>query len=840
MTTTRRNTSTKLVLALCSAALLTPAFPASTALAQDVDESTASDAETAFLKAYYLETGLRDLERATAAYARVIAEHPDAGRVTAGAMLGWARCQRTLKDAAIATSTFEKVRDQFPGTPEAKQAEQELAARSTPAAARDETALANLVLGALNTGNGESAASFGDRGVPFVAEKLRDANPTTVYRAAHALVAVDSELSRRTLTQAFRDERVLYPAQLSVSNIPLNSELQRAAVESPIRALSDRAIAMALAAGTTSTWLTERVVADAELRAKYLTPETDNVDDDAYPHIVAAALRSDIPDVRRAAIEALLATTSKSSQRPRAPEWNVLMSPDERTLADQEAVRAMAHVMGDLARWTLVPAEDLLHALLKDEKTARVGAMLLAKGGSRGPTPDAGILITALEGLSSSSFSGAPSPAAARVVFSALGREPAAADLARLGLDCVPDDDFHALVYWLLDRDRLTREGALAMQSGLAGHPRKHTELLKLLSNSDYKATTAEWASELFVRGLRSDDLRVKASAVAGLAGSTAQGGVDLGPHLKNLGAMLDSPDLDLVKRALTALRAAGPAGMVEVSSRLSDECPHVDLLLRALNGVAEPSTASALRAYFGATREEHRWMLAAATIFAIEGDGAEAWAREAIDAGPGARTTMLVDAISFAAAHIPSWSAERMLLRAVQQAPGRIDWEASDPQAFEPSLPIDVIRKVALAALASAAVTDRRWGAKVSRALLDVTAWDALVTAAADLDSEVRDDARSALRSIREAEQELAEFRAEGEMRKTRLRIDELLASEDTLDRRGGVAAIVAVGDADTVQRLVKIAADDPDEQVREDARKGLMAIGARRTGSSPPSEPK
>jgi HEAT repeat protein len=149
--------------------------------------------------------------------------------------------------------------------------------------------------------------------------------------------------------------------------------------------------------------------------------------------------------------------------------------------------------------------------------------------------------------------------------------------------------------------------------------------------------------------------------------------------------------------------------------------------------------------------------------------------------------------------------------------------------------------RELAIAALRSSSLKDRQWGAEAETNLLDIAAWDALLAVAQDTDSFVRDWAREALRSIRAKETEMAEFRAMGEERVTRKRIEALIASDEPTSRRAGVAAIAATGLAGMVNDLIRLAAEDKDENVRDDARKALLAIAKPVAPiSQPPAEKK
>jgi HEAT repeat protein len=181
----------------------------------------------------------------------------------------------------------------------------------------------------------------------------------------------------------------------------------------------------------------------------------------------------------------------------------------------------------------------------------------------------------------------------------------------------------------------------------------------------------------------------------------------------------------------------------------------------------------------------------------------------------------------------------------AFAKTPGRV---YPDEDGAAEGLPADATREVALLALKSPSSEDRAWGAEQEQHLLDIDAWDALLAAAQDHDVRVRDAARDALRAIRAKESEMAEFRAMGEERATRLRIESLLRPKDGEGRservvrvRAGVAAIAATNLAGMVNDLIRLAAEDEDESVREDARKALLAMAKPAVPApQPPAEKK
>lgn len=202
-----------LVTTLLLAFAATPALPA--AIARTDDPHAA-----AFYEAFYLESGLRDFERAEQAYAAVAmkATTPSAKNYLVSALVGRGRClialgrrdeAKRVLDSALAIEPGHAEATRLLAPPEDSGIDPELKARIT------------ALVQKLATSEREQAAAdlrrVGALALPFLADGLRSRDVAVVDQCAILLGQHSTPASCAILAAAFRDPAVVFPRSLGAA-----------------------------------------------------------------------------------------------------------------------------------------------------------------------------------------------------------------------------------------------------------------------------------------------------------------------------------------------------------------------------------------------------------------------------------------------------------------------------------------------------------------------------------------------------------------------------------------------------------------------------------------------
>jgi hypothetical protein len=824
----------------------TPAFP------QDVARpaaSSADSAEDAFLKAYFAEKELKDYAAAEKAYAAVVAMNGASHEVLARATLGRARCLAQLKRGDESAALFAKVEKDFADIADA--ANEARAARQATAGTvegpLDDRIRATLDLPTWR----DEAWKFGERGVASLVNVMTtDELPERVYRAAETLGRMDVPAAYEALAAAVDSRNSKYPEQVSnaaqADFLPMKA--LRRLVDSKDAAVRKHALIRLAFFNDPKALAT--IVADPPLRASYFAS---NPNSENFGRALVAALA--------AGGEARDAALARLRGERLAPEATAaFLDPPAAVLDDAEALAAIAPMVDEMSlsiaagSSTRHPSRELVVAFLRHPATAETGVRftLLRKGPSADPA--AFVDAVARFGFGKEYSGGNWSDAQlADALVAAFGPKPTPEILKRLAAawPAFPDGNLNtkrlaAFLDRLIASGVTDEESLLAFQEGLPREPWQQHQVFVYALMNDRRASDpiGPWATKAFLRELaRTADRDMHGVAASALSRwqNVFGDAAGLRQHLPELVAALGDGGTDDIARVLGALK---PASIDALKSALPTH-PHKAVVVETLVDLGDKSSGDAIERVLaesgdierdGTRKDEVK--AAAAALIMIRGPAAKDALAAALTAHDGRDARSIFEAIADSdavAAALGDQARFELVKVAIEKAPGTVD---AYPGATN-HLPAESLRALAVLALGSKSVADRRWGAYEEKTLLDVAAWDALLAAAQDSDNDLRDTARDALRAIRAKENEMAEFRAMGEERATRKRIESLIASNKQDDRRAGVAAIAATGMTGMVNDLIRLAAEDKDDSVRDDARKALLAMAKPAAPVAPATQP-
>jgi len=830
-----RKATTTLVL---TTALLT--WTGAAARAQDkpsAEAPSADAAEEAFLKAYFAEKELKDYAAAEKAYAGLQSAFAQASHEVLGrATLGRARCLRELKRVDEADALFAKVEKDFA---DVKDVAAESHAALQASTSKSDGSLDARIRADLSLGTWRNDAwKYGERGVPTIVAMLRDDSPEMVYRAAETLARMESGQAHDALVNVLDGRaQTTYPEQVrnaALSDYVRKSVLTRLAEVKDAEVRTNALKRLVFELGDAKA--TETVLSDAAVAASFI--ESRRQTEGAGRFLVAALARGG--DTRDAALRRLRGEPLDGATIAG------LFDPPAAVLADAEAVAAIAPHVVARARAVAdnkTPSPALVAAFTRFPETAVVGVQWTL--GMNRPSADAAAFVAALGRVG---FCGSSSAA----LTIALGPKPSPELLKKLAAAWPDYRDWtvegERLPHFLreLIKSGVTDEASLlAFQEGLAPQPSQlHRQFVEELKGS--KDTIGAWAAKAFLRelALKTDRETHQIAAIRLLEWQQSYGdAAGLSSHVPEIVAALGQGGSD---QLIEVLACFGQRSIDALKSALPTH-PHKAVVVEALAQLGDKSSADAIEQVLAEASEiadddarTDDVKTAATALMRIRGAAAKDALATALVAHGGRDAQRIFEAISdFDRAGVAFGKPARFELCkiAIEKAPGVVD---AYPDATN-RLTTEMLRALAVLALGSASIEDRRWGANQEKYLLDAAAWDALLAAAQDSDNDLRDTSREALRAIRAKENEMAEFRAMGEERATRKRIETLLASKSDEQRRAGVAAIAATNLAGMVNELIRLAAEDESDNVRDDARRALLALAKPAVPApQPPAEKK
>ncbi len=838
-----RKATTTLVL---TTALL--AWATTPATAQDAAKpaaASADSAEDAFLKAYFSEKELQDYAAAEKAYAAVIATSGASHEVVARSTLGRARCLVALKRADEAAPLFARAEKEFA---EFKDVAAEAHAALAASAGRADGSLEARIRTDMRLFSGD-AWKYGERGVPTIAEMLKDDSPQMVYFAAYTLARMDARSAHEALEQAIEGRAdTTYPEQVR------KAVMEDLASESTLRFLmrSKDAVVRAHAIDRLATTYGDagavtELATDATLRAWFFRDRAPN---EAYGRVLVAALAMG-GEARAAALARL-----RGDPMP-LEAFLPFLDPPDAMLSDVETLAEIAPVFATNPRPAgRVPSPALVAAFTRLPVTAATGVKLTLETRRMSADPSAFVGAVARAGF--------PAPkrtdlqewdqtVIADELVAALGPKPTPDLLHRLAAAWPKYRDWSsegerlpAFLRALIASGVSDEASLLAFQEGLSPDAMKlHQQFTYALRGTLPGPTPiGAWAAKSFLRELAlKTDLETHQAAAEGLDMWQAKFGdeADLSSHVPELVAALGAGGSDHLIEVLAKYRVAS----IDALKSALPTHTHKAVVVEALAKLGDKSSGDAVDRVLAEAGEiaddaarKDEIQTAATALIRIRGPAAKDALAVALTAHDGRDAQSVFEAIAEsdgAAAALGNPARRDLAKLALEKVPGVID---ACPGATN-DLPAESLRALAIAALESSSVRDRRWGADQEKTLLDATAWDKLFRAAQDADTDVRDTARDALRAIRAKETEMAEFRAMGEERATRKRITSLIESDTAEDRRAGIAAIAATALPGMVNDLIRLAAQDRDGAVRDDARKALLAMAKTAAPAPQPTQP-
>ena len=203
------------------ALLFALASAAPTARAEEggaTNAAPADELEEQFYRAYYAENGLRDFAKAGEQYAEVFRAARTAGRndLAVKALLGRARCMRTIGNADEAKAAIEGVIALDPENEEARAASAEEEGASPDDALLHR--IRDLILNGLYNGSSDSARELlllGDRCLPELEKALYETNLGRVEAAATYLASLGGPAASDILIRAMRDPNVVFRSAIA-------------------------------------------------------------------------------------------------------------------------------------------------------------------------------------------------------------------------------------------------------------------------------------------------------------------------------------------------------------------------------------------------------------------------------------------------------------------------------------------------------------------------------------------------------------------------------------------------------------------------------------------------
>jgi len=824
-----------------TALLLTTSLFGWTAAASAQDKPAADTkpedaAEEAFLKAYFAEKELKDYAGAEKQYAMIVEKDRPEGEAYARSLLGRARCLRAMKRDDEAAPLFARAEKEFA---EFKDVAAEAHAALQASAAKTDGSLEARIRADLSMPTWRNDAwKYGERGVPVLAATLKDESPEMVYRAAESLLRMESPAAHDAVS-AVLDRRAdsTYPEQ--VRNAAESDYASIAALRSLATSKDAEVRAHALRRlvdpfGDAKS--IETTAADAALRTAFLR---DHAPNGTYGRVLVAALAKG-GEARAAALARLRGDPMSFDV------FAEFVDPPAALLSDAETLAEIGPVFAtNSSPQGRTPSPSLVAAFTRLPTTAEIGVKLTLESNRASADPAAFVDAVARVGLPTPRKSKDRDDAAwiANELVAALGPKPSPDLLRRLAAAWPKYSNWEtegqrlpAFVRALVESGTTDEASLLAFQEGLRPEPLLHQQLS--LALRDARPPLGAWTLKAYLRELTlpTNYEAHDQAAQALVAWTQAFGGAGLAPHVPELVAALGEGGSAHITEAMAKIE---PPPIEALKAALPTH-PHKANLVQTLVALGDKSSGEAIERVLAETseiddadRRADEVKAAATALVRVRGAASKDALAAALVAHGGRDARTIFEAIEdFDMRTALGDSARFELCRvAIAKVPGVV---AAYPGATN-YLPTESLRELAIRALESASVEDRRWGADQERTLLDVEAWDKLLAAAQDADTDVRDSSRTALRAIRDKEKELAEFRAMGDERATRKRIETLLASNKDEQRRAGVAAIAATNLAGMVNELIRLAAEDESDNVRDDARKALLAMAK----SSAPAQP-
>jgi HEAT repeat protein len=206
-------------LALAAALAASAPAPAQEAKPAPAAEEKPATLDERYYRAFYLENGLRDFEKANKAYADLAAAAAQEGKkdLQVKCLLGRVRCLRTMQKTEEAGKVADETLRLDPENAEAKA----LAAGggSGDGKVEDLDKRIQTLVAWLEGGN--LAASMyelrivGDRAVPYLAKSLRRRDLTAVISVARFLAYHSTAASRTALLEALRDPETVYAVAIA-------------------------------------------------------------------------------------------------------------------------------------------------------------------------------------------------------------------------------------------------------------------------------------------------------------------------------------------------------------------------------------------------------------------------------------------------------------------------------------------------------------------------------------------------------------------------------------------------------------------------------------------------
>jgi hypothetical protein len=353
--------------------------------------------------------------------------------------------------------------------------------------------------------------------------------------------------------------------------------------------------------------------------------------------------------------------------------------------------------------------------------------------------------------------------------------------------------------------------------------------VLQMLGN--HGVTDTAWAARALPPLLQSEDKGIVLAASHHLAKLHQSGDVDLTPHATLLVELLREERVgsDVLVLLLEEMGTAGPDA---VAASFGVPESNDAWFLHEMYSRKLPQTAEAARrALFAEVADEDQdtkssFNSAANILVKVAGDDAVPDIIRAVRMEPRSRRV---------GANLSIWPRTPLLTSdGLERYVTSIIETGSD-------VPADVVfpnhagilddaaqRRLSLAALQTESPMLRIWGANRQRVILDPEAAEPLAAMASSNNPMQRGVARQVLADLRQAQQDLAWMRAVAARTATRERVDELLRSSNVNERMAGIAGLVALRAPDALERLLDIAAADADGDVRAEARRALLTIGA------------
>ncbi len=787
--------------------------------------ATQDDAETAFLRAYYLEVGKNDPTAALAAYDALLGTYGEHA-IAKKASLARARCLQALGRYDELKGALDLLAQRYSADAKFIAATRALSAANVLTGADSAGDVRALVRASLRLEDWKNrVAAFGGRAVPVLSELVRSADPSTVQRSSGSLQRIalrGSQTATAALLAAFTDDAVLYRDSLALGLIggALPDVLGRGIVNLTDTQLRDRVVTSALNVHVNQAWLGEVIV--AEEWARRLAFPDEPTKNHGTDRVILSSIAAGPGAARDAALAHLRLYRAESKERFRSP--HALFAPPAEVLEDEEALRTLAeHIYSQGYR--IEPRASLRDALLRMPETRELALKLTWKFSIR--CDDRKLFIAA---LSSGPWGEVDNNTATRmvnVISESLQPSPSKAEW-RAMLVHYPDSHATALLIAMATRGDLTNDFLeVAVDAGL------ERAVVRWLFEKGCE--DGAWATRVVVPLLQNEAAYVRVMAGLVLSKMHNAKTLDATPFAEALAALVTNEFVwtnGRWKTVFSALFDMRPTGPDALAAALPTGSAADWQALRAMNAAGLPQTADVARRMIlgdalildDQSRRQEVGSIADATrmLIAIEGDDAEATLAAALDKPPIVRARSVFSAV-WRSGGLSGDVRERLIVAILTNA------SASGLLPASPkNLTADAQRRVSRRGLASELQVFQVWAAQWQTSLPDPEAAERLGELARSGDPTLRNAAREALAALRGAEEDLAWTRAIVARRTTRERVTAYLSDGDPIKRMAGVAGLVALRAPDALERLLDVAASDTDAKVREEARRALLALGA------------